>query len=191
MRIITGTAKGCRLKAPKGMSTRPTSDRIKESLFSILGSLVLDASVLDLFAGTGGLGLEALSRGASHAVFVDASTADIIRENAEHARLLGNSEIVHREAISFLGHLAGGERRFDLIFCDPPYHKGLWEKALVMVDRGDLLLPGGVLVVEHGGDERRLPDLRALECVREVSYGHTSAIRMFRKKEALKEAETP
>ena len=173
MRIITGTAKGCRLKAPKGMSTRPTSDRIKESLFSILGSLVPDASVLDLFAGTGG------------------STADIIRENAEHARLLENAEIVRREAIAFLGHLAGRERRFDLIFCDPPYHKGLWEKALVMVDRGDLLLPGGVLVVEHGGDERRLPELRALECVREVSYGHTSAIRMFRKKEALKEAGSP
>ena len=187
MRIITGTAKGCRLKAPKGMSTRPTSDRIKESLFSILGPLVLDASVLDLFAGTGGLGLEALSRGALHAVFVDPATADIIRENAEHAHLLEKSEIVRREAISFLGYLAGKAQRFDLIFCDPPYHKGLWEKALTVVDRGNLLLPGGSLVIEHGRDEIRLPELRALECVREVSYGHTSAIRIFRNAETLKE----
>ncbi len=187
MRIITGTAKGCRLKAPKGMSTRPTSDRIKESLFSILGSLVREARVLDLFAGTGSLGLEALSRGASHAVFVDQFTADIIHENAEHAHLLEKSEIVRKEAIFFLRHLAGKAQQFDLIFCDPPYHKGLWEKALCTVDGGDLLLPGGVLIVEHGGDETWLPELRTLGCVREVSYGHTSAIRMFRKTEALKE----
>ena len=87
MRIITGLAKGCKLKTPRGMATRPTSDRVKESLFSILGNEVWGKTILDIFAGTGGLGLEALSRGAKYAAFVDKATADIIRFNAEHTHL--------------------------------------------------------------------------------------------------------
>ena len=184
MRIITGSARGCRLKAPKGMRTRPTSDRIKESLFSILGSFVREAEVLDLFAGTGSLGLEALSRGARHAVFVDQATAGLIRENAEHARLLECSEILRGEAFAVLSRLAQTDRRFGLIFCDPPYHSGLCGKVLQKLDDSEILASGGLLVLEHGGDEV-LPDgeLCTLECIREVCYGHTSAIHIFRRKE--------
>lgn len=180
MRIITGSARGCRLKAPKGMRTRPTSDRIKESLFSILGSFVQGKEVLDLFAGTGSLGLEALSRGAVHAVFVDRVTVDILRDNAEHTRLSGQSEILRGDVFSVLSKLKNEGRSFQLIFCDPPYHEGLWERVLEWMDGSELLSPDGLLVIEHGGDEP-LPEgeLRSLSCVREVRYGHTSAIHIF------------
>ncbi len=185
MRIITGSARGCRLKAPKGMKTRPTSDRIKESLFNILGSFVRGKEVLDLFAGTGSLGLEALSRGAGHAVFVDRATAGIIRENAEHAGLLDRSEILKGDALACLSRMGRDGRSFQLVFCDPPYHAGLWEQALQMVDRLELLDPEGLLVVEHGGDEL-LPEaeLQGLECIREVRYGPVSTIHIFRRKES-------
>ena len=135
MRIITGTAKGCNLKTPKGMNTRPTSDRVKESLFSILGS---DACgrVLDVFAGTGALGLEALSRGADSCVFIDRETADIISFNAEHTRLADRCRVLKGDVFALLHRLAGEGKQFDLVFCDPPYHQGLptecwsiWTKA--------------------------------------------------------------
>ena len=99
MRIITGKARGARLKAPKGLLTRPTSDRIKESLFNILGARVVGRRVLDLFAGTGGLGLEALSRGAASAVFVDRATENILKENAEHAHLAEDARILRADSI--------------------------------------------------------------------------------------------
>ena len=111
MRIITGTAKGCKLKTPAGMSTRPTSDRMKESLFSILGEDVLENRVLDIFAGTGGLGLEALSRGAASAVFIDKATADIIAFNAQHTnladkcRILAGDVFVHLQRLEQQGFL--------------------------------------------------------------------------------------
>ncbi len=185
MRIITGSARGCRLKAPRGMQTRPTSDRIKESLFNILGSFVREKEVLDLFAGTGSLGLEALSRGAEHAVFVDRATAGIIRENAEHTRLADRSEILKGDVIACLSRMGREGRNFRLIFCDPPYHAGLWEQTLRMVDHLELLAPEGLLVVEHGGDEN-LPEqeLQGLECIREVRYGPVSTIHIFRRKES-------
>ncbi len=182
MRIITGSARGCRLKAPKGLNTRPTSDRIKESLFSILGGFVKDKHVLDLFAGTGSLGLEALSRGAASAVFVDRATVDILRDNAEHTRLSGQSEILRGDVFSILPKLEKAGRSFQLVFCDPPYYEGLWECVLEWVDDSQLLSPEGLLIVEHGGDES-LPDrnLKSLSCIREVRYGHTSAIHIFQR----------
>jgi len=183
MRIITGSARGARLKAPKGMQTRPTSDRIKESLFSILGDFVRGKRVLDLFAGTGSLGLEALSRGAEQAVFIDRATAGILRENAEHTKLLERSEIFRGDVFSVLPRLESAGRQFQLIFCDPPYHAGLWERALSAVDRSELLAPDGLLILEHGGDEA-LPEggLHQLVCVREVRYGPTSAVHIFQRK---------
>ena len=105
MRIITGTAKGCKLKTPAGMSTRPTSDRMKESLFSILGEDVLENRVLDIFAGTGGLGLEALSRGAASAVFIDKATADIIAFNAQHTNLADKCRILAGDVFVHLQRL--------------------------------------------------------------------------------------
>lgn len=179
MRIITGSARGCKLKTPKGMSTRPTSDRVKESLFSILGSEVLGKGILDIFAGTGGLGLEALSRGGASACFVDKTTADIIRYNAEHTRLKDLSDIIRGDVFAVLDRLANQGRKFDIVFCDPPYHFGLWEKALIRLDRGDLLNDGALVIVEQGGDENTLPEVSRLKLLRNQRYGKTTQINIF------------
>ena len=136
MRIITGTAKGCRLKAPKGMGTRPTADRVKESLFNILGQSVRDSFVLDMFAGTGALGLEALSRGAIGAVFVDKATANVILGNAVHTKLADRAEIIAGDVNKILPRLEKKGLSFDIIFADPPYNLGLESSLLDFIDRG-------------------------------------------------------
>ncbi len=126
MRIVAGSRKGQRIAAPTGAATRPTSDRVREALFSIVGSLE-GASVLDLFAGSGALGLEALSRGAVSCVFVerDRAAARTIRANLEKLRLVG-AEIVERDAAAFLRDAGARGRRYDLVLADPPYEE--WER---------------------------------------------------------------
>lgn len=183
MRIITGRARGARLKAPKGMAvTRPTSDRVKESLYSILGSLVAGRTVLDVFAGTGSLGLEALSRGAKHAVFLDQSTADVLRENIAHCHFEREAEVLAGDAFASLARFARQGRTFDLVFCDPPYHKGLWERALSIFDTTTLLTEDAILVVEHGGDEDDVPELATLVRVDHRRYGKTTQVSFFQRK---------
>ena len=115
MRIITGSARGAKLKAPKGQNTRPTADRIKESLFNILGSFIYDKNVLDLFSGTGNLSLEALSRGANHAIMVDCSLDSIstIKFNATHTKLIDKSTILKADVFATI-------KKLHLIVCDPP-----------------------------------------------------------------------
>ena len=179
MRIITGRARGARLKTPKGLLTRPTSDRVKESLFSILGGRVAGRRVLDLFAGTGSLGLEALSRGAASAVFVDRATEAVLRENAEHTRLGETARILRGDVFSALARLAAEGAVFDLVFCDPPYHKGLWERALTALDASPVLSEGALVIVESGEDEKEIPPLSRLSLVREERYGHTTRVRIF------------
>lgn len=174
MRIITGTAKGLQLKTPKGMDIRPTGDRVKESLFSIIAARVSGASVADIFAGTGNLGLEALSRGAAAAVFVDASPAALAlaRDNAVRARLEGRAEFLRMDAAQAISHFARGGRRFDLVFCDPPYNKGLVAAILGRLDAADVLAPDGLIVIEHSRHEP-LPALAALTAGRTERYGET------------------
>lgn len=179
MRIITGSAKGCNLKTPKGMSTRPTSDRIKESLFSILGSDVPGSRVLDIFAGTGSLGLEALSRGAESSVFIDKATADIISFNAEHTRLAEKCEILKGDVFTQLQRLTSCGRQFDLVFCDPPYHLGLSHKALSLLDESALLAPDALVIVEHGGDENDLPMTKRLRLLKNQHYGKTTQLSFY------------
>ncbi len=183
MRIITGKARGARLKAPKGLSTRPTSDRVKESLFSILGGRVVGRRVLDLFAGTGSLGLEALSRGAEYAVFVDRATDNILRDNAEHAHLADAVRVMRGDVFASLSRLDAEGERFDLVFCDPPYAKGLWERTLIELDASPILSRDAMVVVECGGDEKSLPPLSRLSLVREEHYGHTTLVRIFAARE--------
>ena len=183
MRIITVRARGARLKAPKGMAvTRPTSDRVKESLYSILGTMVEGRTVLDVFAGTGSLGLEALSRGASHAVFLDAATADVLRENIAHCHFDGEADVLSGDAFAHLARLVRQGRTFDLVFCDPPYHKGLWERALSFFDESPLLAENAILVVEHGGDEDALPELASLVRVDHRRYGKTTQVSFFQRR---------
>ena len=191
MRIITGTAKGCNLKTPKGMSTRPTSDRVKESLFSILGGEVEGTRVLDIFAGTGALGLEALSRGAREAVFIDKATDKLIRENSQHCRLSDRAEILKGDVFAQLNRLSVQGRRFDLVFCDPPYHEGLWQKAISWLDDNELLAPRALVVLERGGENEPLPDLKRLKLLKNQRYGNTTQIDFLELPELMKEEVEP
>ncbi|SHK85951.1 16S rRNA (guanine(966)-N(2))-methyltransferase RsmD [Selenomonas ruminantium] len=181
MRIITGSARGCRLKTPKGAEvTRPTADRVKESLFNILGNMVVGRKVLDIFAGTGNLGLEALSRGAQSAVFVDKATAKLIEENLRLTRLAEKARVCSCDVFAELARQGAGSAEFSLIFCDPPYHKGLWQQALRQIDQSEgLLAENGILVVEHGADENDVPELKRLLLVHNRRYGHTTQISFF------------
>ena len=191
MRIITGTAKGCNLKTPKGMSTRPTSDRVKESLFSILGGEVEGTRVLDIFAGTGALGLEALSRGAREAVFIDKATDKLIRENSQHCRLSDRAEILKGDVFAQLNRLSVQGRRFDLVFCDPPYHEGLWQKAISWLDDNELLAPRALVVLERGGENEPMPELKRLKLLKNQRYGNTTQIDFLELPELMKEEVEP
>ena len=181
MRIITGSARGCRLKTPKGAEvTRPTADRVKESLFNILGQMVVGRKVLDIFAGTGNLGLEALSRGAESAVFVDKATAKLITENLQLTRLQEKGTVRSGDVFAELSRQTVGRAEFSLIFCDPPYHKGLWQQALKQIDSADgLMAENGILVVEHGAEENEIPELSRLQLVHNRRYGHTTQLSFF------------
>ncbi|MBA2515335.1 MAG: 16S rRNA (guanine(966)-N(2))-methyltransferase RsmD [Solirubrobacterales bacterium] len=154
MRVIAGRFGGRRLIAPRGTRTRPTSDRVREALFSVLGETVVDAGVLDLFAGSGALGIEALSRGAAHATFVDSAPAAVraIRSNLESLGI--DAEVQRSDARAALRSARAAARQYDLIFLDPPYRlaaplaDGLSEAIEV------LLAPGGSVVCES---DRRAP----------------------------------
>jgi 16S rRNA (guanine966-N2)-methyltransferase len=158
LRITGGTAKGRKLCSPKGAkdSIRPTSDRVREALFSILGERIADARVLDLFSGTGSLGLEALSRGAASAVFVDQSlqALELTRTNLHHCFASSPVGLLRIDLSKAAGYASLARRlphgsQFDLIFLDPPYEKKLAEMALTMVDTTGLVAAGGSLIAEE------------------------------------------
>jgi 16S rRNA (guanine966-N2)-methyltransferase len=150
LRIIAGSARGKRLVAPKGMTTRPTPDRVKESLFSILGHRVDSATVLDLFAGTGALGLEALSRGAKFATFVESDRAALtaLGKNLEVVSAAAH-EVVSLPAARALRVLGLKQRAYDLVFLDPPFDSELLAWSLVELSTAGLLLSRALLVCEH------------------------------------------
>ena len=149
MRIITGKARGTKLQTLAGEATRPTAERTKEAIFSMINFDIAGARVLDLFAGSGQLGLEALSRGAKYAVFNDSSreAAAIIRANAEKTRLIDSCEILSTDWQPVLRRFAGRER-FELSFLDPPYAGGFLPKVLAKMVEWDLLTDGAVIVCE-------------------------------------------
>ncbi|HIS44303.1 MAG TPA: 16S rRNA (guanine(966)-N(2))-methyltransferase RsmD [Candidatus Scatomorpha merdigallinarum] len=156
MRVITGTARGRKLLEPDGMAVRPTTDMVKEAMFNIVQFDIEGRRVLDLFAGTGQLGIEALSRGAAECVFVDesAKSVKLVRTNLERCALRGRVE--QADSIGFLRQ--GG--KFDLIFLDPPYDSDLLEKALEVIQNVDILNDGGIIVCESRR-EKSMPELSA------------------------------
>jgi 16S rRNA (guanine966-N2)-methyltransferase len=176
MRIITGSAKGLKLKAPRGLSVRPTADRVKESVFNILAGRVIEAKVADFFAGTGNLGLEALSRGATAAVFVDNSSdsINILQQNLGRAKFSGQAEVLKADVIGAIERFARLSRRFDLIFCDPPYDRGFVAAVLRPIAKYDLLEPGGLVIIEHSQRETIPLDIPMLQVMRSESYGGTN-----------------
>ena len=186
VRIIAGTAKGIRLKTPKGMNTRPTADRVKESVFGILGVALIDAEVLDLFAGTGNLGLEALSRGAAAATMVDKNiqSVKIMLENAILTDLARAAVICREDVMAALRRLQTTGKSFDLIFCDPPYNLGLAPKVLRELDAIDVLRAGGVFILEHSRHEKLPEELKRIVAYRSEFYGET-VVSFFTRREGI------
>lgn len=169
MRVITGTARGRRLKELEGMETRPTTDRVKEGLFSVIQFDIEGRRVLDLFAGTGQLGIEALSRGARECVFVDQrrDAVALIKENLALCQLADRAKVHLGDGMAYLRF---GEK-FDLIFLDPPYASGLLASALTEIARFDICREHGIIVAESA-DDAVLPAMAApYTLYREYRYG--------------------
>ncbi len=183
IRVISGTARGCKLRPVKGMGTRPTTDRVKENVFNLIQDYVSGAVVLDLFAGTGQLGIEALSRGAAHCDFVERASAafNILRKNLESARV-GERAKAHRLDAS--GFVRGcGDRTYDLVFLDPPYGGDIIENALLLIERFDILASHGIIICESAVEDSFS---HSFEVLRERRYGATK-ITLLQKKGGMDE----
>ena len=179
MRIVAGKAKGTVLKTPEGMLTRPTSDRVKEALFSIIQFDIPGASVLDLFAGTGQLGIEALSRGAEKAFFIDMrkDACNLIRENLRRARFENQGTVVQSD---YLNYLSITKEKFNIIILDPPYAEEFLENALKRITEIDILQSGGIIITERPSDKAFSLDFPGFERSRDYKYGKT-VLTVFRK----------
>ena len=155
MRVITGTARGRRLKTPEGMDIRPTTDNVKESIFNILQFDIEGRRVLDLFAGTGQLGIECLSRGAREVVFID-QNRDAVKIVKENLKTCGfTAPVLQQDALGYLRTCG----KFDLIFVDPPYDAGLYDQVLETINSVDILSDGGIIICESRR-ETQLPEMR-------------------------------
>lgn len=179
MRVITGSARGRRLKELEGMETRPTTDRVKEGLFNILQFDIEGRRVLDLFAGTGQLGIEALSRGAAGCTFVDQrkEAVALVRSNLKLCQLSEKARVVQGEGLSFLSTV---REPFHLIFLDPPYKAELLENALKKIAEIDMLTENGIIICESPAD-KVLPELpQPYQKGREYRYGKIK-ITVYRK----------
>lgn len=184
MRVIAGTAKGRRLKTVKGMTTRPTADRVKESLFNIIREKLEGNSLLDLYAGTGNIGIEALSRGVTSAVFVerDKQAVKVLRENLQVTSFQQNVEVYQQDVMIALDIFGKKKRAFDLIFLDPPYYEGLEEKTLTRIFLNKVLAPEGLVIIEHSRKNNLPSTVASLQLIRTEIYGDT-AISFYRIRE--------
>jgi 16S rRNA (guanine966-N2)-methyltransferase len=176
MRVIAGSRKGRRLIAPAGMDTRPTSDRVKENLFNILGNRVEGATVLDLYAGSGALAIEALSRGAERAVLVESDRRALkaLRRNLKNTGFTEQSVIDSQRVRAALSALGAGGWSFDLIFLDPPYRIDQAELEAVLIQAASCLAERGTIVLEHCTGNGELKFDRAMVLVDNRRYGDTS-----------------
>ena len=181
MRVISGRARGVKLKTPEGMQTRPTSDRVKEALFSILQFELPGKRVLELFGGTGQLGIEAISRGAKSAVFVDASetACKLIRQNLKTARMEQEAKVVRSD---YMTYLTGCKERFDIVFLDPPYAEVFLENSLKMLTEIDILESGAIIVAERSVDKELSLEFPGFLRSKDYKYGNT-ILTLYRKVE--------
>lgn len=179
MRVITGKARGVVLKTPEGMQTRPTTDRVKEALFSIIQFDIPGCRVLDLFGGTGQLGIEALSRGAKSAVFVDASdtACKLIKENLRRTKLENDAKVVRSD---YLEYLRRCNDTFDVIFLDPPYAEVFLENSLNCITEIDILQTNGIIVTERPLEKELSWDIPGYTRSKDYKYGNT-LITLYRK----------
>lgn len=179
MRVITGKARGVQLKTPDGMKTRPTADRVKEALFSIIQFDVPNTRVLDLFGGTGQLGIEALSRGAKSATFVDADdkACSLIRENLRRCKMEAEGGVVRSDYMAYLNQC---REKFDIIFLDPPYAEVFLENALNRISEIDILESGGIIVAERPVGKALLCEISGFSRSKDYKYGQT-LLTLYRK----------
>ena len=172
MRVITGSARGIQLKTPEGMTTRPTTDRVKEAMFSIIHFEIPGADVLDLFGDTGQLGIEALSRGAKSAVFVDAGepACRLIRENLKRTKLEAQGKVVRSD---YLAYLARAKEQFDIILLDPPYAEVFLESAIKKITEIDILRQDGIIVAERPLGKEMPWEFPGYDRSKDYKYGNT------------------
>ena len=179
MRVITGKARGVALKTPDGLHTRPTADRVKEALFSIIQFDIPGAKVLDLFGGTGQLGIEALSRDAASAVFVDEreDACKLIKENLKRTRLEQSARVVRSDYLSFLNSC---REKFDIILLDPPYAEIFLENSLKRITEIDILQSGGIIVCERPLEKELSWSFPGYSRSKDYKYGKT-LLTLYRK----------
>jgi len=179
MRVISGKARCVVLKTPQGLHTRPTADRVKEALFSIIQFDLPGMRVLDLFGGTGQLGIEALSRGAKSAVFVDMqdSACKLIRENLQKTKLEGQAQVVRAD---YMAYLSGCREKFDIVFLDPPYGEIFLENSLKKLSEIDILESGGIIVAERPVEKELSLALEGFSRSKDYKYGNT-LLALYRK----------
>ncbi|MCQ1528049.1 16S rRNA (guanine(966)-N(2))-methyltransferase RsmD [Lutispora saccharofermentans] len=185
MRIIAGELKGRKLDRIDTGSIRPTSDRVREALFSILGDMVIDSSFLDLFSGSGGVGIEAYSRGAKEVVFVDVDSESIkvLKNNLKKTDIIGETEVICNDYALAIDKLSNQGRKFDIIFIDPPYKAGIALEAVRKIQAGDLLKKDGIIVIEHEAKEL-MPEAEGIfSMFKEKKYGNVRLSLYVAKKE--------
>lgn len=170
MRVITGSARGTTLKTPEGMLTRPTTERVKEAVFSSIHYLLPGRKVLDLFSGTGQMGIEALSRGAERCVFVDLrrQAAELIRENLRRAKLEEQAEVLQSDYLTYLSRC---REQFDLILLDPPYAEKFLENALQKISEIDILAEDGIIITERPVEKALNGEFPGLVRLKDHRYG--------------------
>lgn len=180
LRIITGKAKGKKIETLEGEATRPTSERIKEAVFSSIQFDIEGRRVLDLFAGSGQLGLEALSRGAASATFVDAAreAVDIVKKNARTTGFFDDSRYAVSDWRNYI-RKASGRDKYDLVFIDPPYAMECCKDALVRLVSAELLAPGAIVVLESGTEIINPEELSDFEVMKSTSYGKKTAVNIL------------
>ena len=179
MRVISGSARGTRLKTPGGQLTRPTSDRVKEAIFSVIQFEVEGSRVLDLFAGSGQMGIESLSRGAVSAVFVDGrrEACKLVQDNLKTTKLERNAQVVQSDYLSYLERC---RQTFDIIFLDPPYAEEFLENSLKKISEIDILSSRGIIICERPADKLLDFEIPGLQRGKDYRYGKTW-VTMFRK----------
>ncbi len=176
MRVISGKARGCKLASLEGLNTRPTTDRIKETLFNIINMDILDVKFLDICAGSGAIGIEALSRGASSCVFVEKNkdALEVVKKNLEHTKLIDDAKIVNDDAISYLENI-DVSNKFDIIFIDPPYELKLYTKIIDIILKKNILNEDGIIIVEKDSkDELDEYKLNEIEVYRQKKFKTTT-----------------
>lgn len=182
MRIISGKFKSRLIDYPKNKLTRPMTDRTKETLFNMLGGLIFEKNILDLFSGSGSIGLEALSRGARSVTFVDQAdwAVKVIHKNIATLGLQDQSCVMQTDILKAIAKLEKEKERFSILFVDPPFFSGWVKKALMKLDQSDIVLPFAQVIVGHPAKEPLPEDLQVLKCVRTKKIGQACLSFYFR-----------